>query len=338
MGPWAVPTKQAKGHRGSCDAMEFVIEDAPRAGRVPRLAEQCSPSVRRDAPAPLGSVTASRLRGGARIAGGHDGELESYASGDQSVKVWSPKCMFCVVQVKAKVDCSPEEAFDILTDPMNYKYFRNVSPNTVRNTVRRREGHLEIIDQEQEGRWRLLMFSGAFTVHMRTVLNRRDHSISFRLLNPGFMRVFEGEWCMLPFTDASLRQAVAMEREYVDGFTRKNLKAPEPTQESNTPPWRRLGSHLRDLQAQARLPRIPAALANIPASSTHFFARRQQPTASLVTLRQTLQPALAPPPPLDKWVRRITAKVVEDIIVDMQAEAARRRAARQAAAPALGKS
>ena len=297
MGPWAVPTKQAKGHRGSCDAMEFVIEDAPRAGRVPRLAEQCSPSVRRDAPAPLGSVTASRLRGGARIAGGHDGELESYASGDQSVKVWSPKCMFCVVQVKAKVDCSPEEAFDILTDPMNYKYFRNVSPNTVRglgcvawgaegcrvehrvpgytpcpphahplqvrNTVRRREGHLEIIDQEQEGRWRLLMFrrvgstaagavqhmrpdcsldapvvlpqllrprSGAFTVHMRTVLNRRDHSISFRLLNPGFMRVFEGEWCMLPFTDASLRQAVAMEREYVDGFTRKNLKAPEPTQ------------------------------------------------------------------------------------------------------------
>lgn len=87
------------------------------------------------------------------------------------------------------------------------------------------------------------------------------------------------------------------------------------------------------LDAPPKLPRLPAALANIDAigfGSLGSLFHRQEPTASLVTLRQTLQPSLTPPPPLDKWVRRIAAKVVQDIIVDLQAEVDRRRAAKKA--------
>jgi len=290
----------------------------------------------------MSSSGLGQLRGGSRITSDHEVDVDSYDSGSQSVKVVSPKGMFCVIQVKAKVDATPDECIDILTSPTSDKIFRN-SSKTVRPAVRRYEGSKEIINQEQEGKWRLLMFSGKFTVHMETIIDHKDKTINFRLVTPGFMRVFEGEWHMLPFSQANLAKAVAMENDYVASKTRDQSLHVEFSpaaathagegvragggQPGEPHPLFAIRDRLRLPKVEPKMPALPSALANI--NVLDRLRRREEPTATLVTLRQTVQPSLVPPPPLDKWVRRITAKVVQEILIDLQTECSRRKTLRE---------
>ena len=72
------------------------------------------------------SLSLHGLRGGARVDASHDADISSYTSKTQSIRVWSPKGLFCLLQAKAKVEVSPEEVFDILTEPIHQsKIFRN---------------------------------------------------------------------------------------------------------------------------------------------------------------------------------------------------------------------
>lgn len=64
------------------------------------------------------------------------------------------------------------------------------------------------------------------------------------------------------------------------------------------------------------------------ATSDSIFKDREAPigrVASLVKLHQELQPAIQPPPPISWYVRGITAKTTENLLIDLQAEAKRLR-------------
>lgn len=57
----------------------------------------------------------------------HDADVESYTSGNQSVKVSSEGLDSVVIQVKAKLDTTPEEVMGILTAPNSHEIFRSAS-------------------------------------------------------------------------------------------------------------------------------------------------------------------------------------------------------------------
>jgi ribosome-associated toxin RatA of RatAB toxin-antitoxin module len=270
--------------------------------------------------------------------------MEAYTNNNQSIRVWSPAGLFCLVQARAKVDASPDEVFNILTEPMNYKIFRNCVPASKLERRVSKEGDVVVVEQAQKGRWKFLMLSGSFMVNIRTEMDRKRGIIRFNLSSPGFMKMFEGEWTLMPFNQASMTRARALESRHrvdvksqreeqkrVDKMNKKKKQREDksPSTTDDGPSRRRFLTHLPrpnwppfDLSGQL-LPSLPSALAHITAKGG--FAWQQEPEASLVLLRQSVQPALSPPPPIDKWVRRITAKVAAEVLEDLQAEAIRRR-------------
>uniref|UniRef100_A0A7S1XFP0 Coenzyme Q-binding protein COQ10 START domain-containing protein n=1 Tax=Compsopogon caeruleus TaxID=31354 RepID=A0A7S1XFP0_9RHOD len=59
-------------------------------------------------------------------------------------------------------------------------------------------GYRQVVDLYQEGKWRFLMFSGTFPVHLRVVQDRREKRVTFDLTEGGFMKKFSGSWTIQP--------------------------------------------------------------------------------------------------------------------------------------------
>ena len=251
---------------------------------------------------------------GAEMSTSHEESPEAYKSGNLSVKVWQPAGLLCMIQVRARVPLSPDRIFNILTDIENQKIFRNNGGLRNRTVVKDDGRRLRVIDMVQNGRWRFLMFSGTFPVHLRVTQDSHLRKINFKLQSTGFMKVFEGEWNIMPYSKESLRKAEISDRVFTRSFARGCGGQQDDAVISPVEIWG------KKTLADALTVKLDFSdgLENI------FGARFAGSSAeSLVTLRQSLKPALIPPPPLDSYVRKISAKITREIIEDLQTEAVR---------------
>ena len=196
------------------------------------------------------------------------------------------------IKLIARVPLPPEEVFEILTDPENHKYFRSVKGNKRRKVIFD-DGHgRRKVEVDQIGRWRFGLFRGSFSIKLVVATDKRHRTIGFELApkaRGGFMKDFNGNWKVLPYSKDAVNEM-------------------EPA----------LDKHWSPLHAvQKTFHQLEETLTG------------KHPNSSLVMLRQSVAPALIPPAPLDKIIKKITAAQVRTIMEDLLIEANRRNALRE---------
>lgn len=214
--------------------------------------------------------------------------VHSWSDKDLKVVVEQPHGagFWCTLKMIARIRLAPDKVFAILTDPENEKkgIFRNVKGTKFRNILED-DGHgLQKIESEQLAKWRLGPFSGTFSIRLVITQNKRNNTIHFDLAHPyGFMKAFAGTWTIRPFKQDDIDELV------------------------NYP-----GKHWGPVHA------VQKAL--------HNFEDRlsgKHNDISLVQLEQSVAPALVPPPPLDRVLKKIAATQIRCIMEDLQAEVER---------------
>lgn len=218
-----------------------------------------------------------------------------------------PENLFCELTLRAKVDLDPSTVYAIITEPAYEHAFRDLAPCLYRKTLWERPNGDRAIEMVQEGRWKFLWFSGSFPVKLHVEYARSRGVMSFKLLEGGFMKVFDGKWTVEEWNDARHRPLITAPLD----------ASASPSEEPAGPRPRQLFGHsLPDLHSMGR----------------RLLRDHHTPCASYVTLTQAFLPSFAPPYPLDGYVRKIAAKVAETVLEDIRLEAARVRQAQTAEA------
>ena len=201
-----------------------------------------------------------------------------------------PDGFWVSIRLLARVPLPPEEVFAILTDPNNHRYFRSIKSMKNRKLIQS-DGHgKQLVEVEQVGRWRFGLFSGTFSVKLAVSEDKKQHAVGFRLLpRPhSFMRDFSGQWKVQPYNIDTYDQLVAHPLDH---------------QKHAWSPWHSMRNAIHQLEDT-----LTGKHAN----------------SSLVELRQCVAPAILPPPPLDKILKKITVAQVKTVMVDLLAEAKKR--------------
>ncbi|CAK9228015.1 unnamed protein product, partial [Sphagnum troendelagicum] len=118
---------------------------------------------------------------------------DSFVHEPPVLKVMQPKGTFCEIQARFSVALPPDGVYDIITDPNNRRVFKNIKEVCYRKVLED-DGNRQLVEVEQLGRWRFLMFSGTFSSRVMVEQNRQDHQMLFDLAKQGMMRKFSGSW------------------------------------------------------------------------------------------------------------------------------------------------
>ncbi|GMH45603.1 hypothetical protein BSKO_13560 [Bryopsis sp. KO-2023] len=134
---------------------------------------------------------------------------ENWDEQDCKITVTEKKGFLCRVQLRAKINCPPDQVFDVLVDPENARYFRTVKAVTFRKVLKDAglDGEKKV-EIEQAAGWRFLLFSGLFFTRLFVSENKRKGTIQFKLAEQGVMKDFEGLWKIQPFTQTTVNEAM----------------------------------------------------------------------------------------------------------------------------------
>lgn len=114
------------------------------------------------------------------------------------LEVTQPKGSFCTIHTRFAAALDPDGVYDIVTDPNNYRVFRNIK-EVVYRKVLEDDGNRQYVELEQLGRWKFLIFSGSFATRIFLEQKRREKTLSFDIAKKGgMMRKFSGSWTMEP--------------------------------------------------------------------------------------------------------------------------------------------
>jgi len=118
---------------------------------------------------------------------------DSFVHEPPVLKVMQPKGTFCEIQTRFSVALEPDAVYNIITDPNNRRVFKNIKEVCYRKVLED-DGNRQLVEVEQLGRWRFLMFSGTFSSRVMVEQNRQEHQMLFNLVKEGMMRKFSGSW------------------------------------------------------------------------------------------------------------------------------------------------
>lgn len=109
------------------------------------------------------------------------------------------------VQVHARVDLPPDAVYAILVHPNNHKVFKAISSVPYRKVVAK-EGAMQTVEVDHAARWSLgPLLRGTLLTRLLVKEDRSRHTVAFALRGePGFMRAFDGEWRVRPFSQAAV--------------------------------------------------------------------------------------------------------------------------------------
>ncbi|BBN17142.1 hypothetical protein MPTK1_7g12310 [Marchantia polymorpha subsp. ruderalis] len=113
------------------------------------------------------------------------------------VKVTEPSGSFCRIESRFSVSLPPDDVFDIIIDPNNRRVFKNVKEVTYRKVLED-DGNRQLVEVEQLGRWKFLVFSGTFACRVFVEQNRKEHTMHYDLARQGMMKKFQGSWKIEP--------------------------------------------------------------------------------------------------------------------------------------------
>lgn len=238
------------------------------------------------------AAPSSSAAAGAAVGAAAGTTVHHHADDNITLTVEQPPDGFWVsLRLLARIPLPPDEVYEILTAPDNAKYFRSIKALRNRRVVSdTANGARQEIEVDQVGRWRFGPFGGSFSVRLAVTQDRRRHTMDFRLIPTcgAFMSDFSGGWRIQPYDADALEEMTAGHPKH----------------------WGPLHGMRRALH------RLEDQLTGRHANS------------SLVELRQCVAPKMVPPHPLDRVLKKVTARQVRTVMEDLLAEAERRNAER----------
>ncbi|KAK8579494.1 hypothetical protein V6N13_142698 [Hibiscus sabdariffa] len=128
----------------------------------------------------------------------------SWVNQPPEIEVSVAKGSLCHLKATVDVGLPPDAVYNIVTDPDNRRVFKNVK-EVISRKVLIDEGQRQVVEVEQSAIWRFLWWSGTISVHVLVDQNREDHSMRFKQMSNGFMKIFEGYWRVEPlFVDEEI--------------------------------------------------------------------------------------------------------------------------------------
>ncbi|KAG2501851.1 hypothetical protein HYH03_000349 [Edaphochlamys debaryana] len=231
---------------------------------------------------------------------------EAWHEGDTTINVSERPGFLYTLQLRSKIDASPAEVFDVLTDPDPAAIFRSIKAGwggraggTGDECTYRR-----ILEDDQHGRRKLeighravarfLFVSIGFETHLHVWEDRKQRTIDFYMAKPGLMQKFDGCWRIKPFTQETLDSIYHPER----------------------------------LERHAHGPFGAGGLLG-------FLHRPAQAQESLVTLEQSILPRGHTPVGIKGLVRGLCAHQLRCMMEDLRRELQRRKEERRAVEEAV---
>lgn len=114
----------------------------------------------------------------------------------EGVEIINNEGFLCHIQLHSKLDVPRDAAYQMVVDPDNYRYFRNVTECTHRKVVHNDGKGRQRVEVDHRSEWRFLWHHGSFTTSLLVEQDDNARVMAFRLRRPGFMKSFEGFWRM----------------------------------------------------------------------------------------------------------------------------------------------
>ncbi|KAL2612866.1 hypothetical protein R1flu_024558 [Riccia fluitans] len=152
-----------------------------------------------------------------------------------------------------RVCLPPDDVYDIITDPNNRRVFKNVKEVTYRKVLED-DGDRQLVEVEQLGRWKFLVFSGTFACRVFVEQSRTEFSMHYHLARQGMMKKFQGSWKIEPKYDNESGSSSSENGENSDSENSKKLigswvNLQQIVQPALIPPWP-LSNYVRGISAQ----------------------------------------------------------------------------------------
>ena len=203
----------------------------------------------------------------------------AWREGDLVVTVQQPKEGFwSSVNVVAKIPLPPHAVFDVLTDPDNRSTFKSIKKVNFHKVLKDDGKGKKTVEVEHVGRWKYGIFAGQFTVRLLVRQDRNKGKIRFDLQ--------------------------PIRNNFMRNFSGEWTIAPydeDSLDEMVRYPGRRWGAWHSVSKAVHRL--------------EDRLAHKE--VASLVKLNQQVAPAITPPAPLDRVLKKVTLAQVRIIMEDL---------------------
>ncbi|KAG2501807.1 hypothetical protein HYH03_000307 [Edaphochlamys debaryana] len=217
----------------------------------------------------------------------HD-TVESWEEKGQRITVTEGNGFLYNLQLRAKVDSSPDAIYDILTDPDTNSVFRSIKECTYRKVLEEdKKAGTRKLEVWHKAIARFLFISVTFETRLYVWEDDRARVIRFTTAKPGMMQKFDGCWRVKPFTQETL----------------DSIYHPE-----------RMAKH----KQQAHGPFGPGGLLG-------FMHRPVQADESLVTLEQSILPRGPTPMGIKGLVRGLCAHQLRCMMEDLRRELQRRK-------------
>jgi len=223
---------------------------------------------------------------------GHFPTIESWNDADCKLEVTQPEGWMCRVRLQTKIHLPPDELYDLLTQPDNSGVFRNIKALTSRKIIEDDHRGRQVIDIEQEAKWRFLCFGGTFSTKLFVHQNKPAREIMFKLKESGMMKRFEGTWHIKPFNQQALDESFGFNSRKGQHWTAGPVHA------------------LQGFHRRVRGGSVKEA-------------------ASLLTLEQSVCPNAVPPKALEGILKGIAARQVRNLVEDVRREVDKRNAEKE---------
>ncbi|KAG7669546.1 hypothetical protein Ndes2526B_g05890 [Nannochloris sp. 'desiccata'] len=199
-----------------------------------------------------------------------------------------PRGFWCSIKLLARIPLPPEEVYDILVDPENYKIFRSVKEMRNRRVLWDNNHGKEEVEVEQVGQWKFGPFKGSFNVHLIVNQDKNKRTMNFRLahdkIQRPYMKDFSGGWVVKSYNADNIEEMITF-------------------------PGRHWGP----------LHNLKKAFHELEDTLTGKHAN-----SSIVELKQCVAPGVTPPKALEGLLIKLTARQVRTIMEDLLNEADRR--------------
>lgn len=198
------------------------------------------------------------------------------------------------VAVRVQLNASPDEVWGVLRDPDCDRVFRNIKVVLYRNVLEDDGMGVRKLEVAHTAIAKLLMFTFCFDTKLLVLENARSKTMQYNVCGSSFLKKYEGQWFLTPLP-GNRAPARGPAGQHHGAFNRTAL----------------------------------SGLRHFSQNCWHQLPGSRTGARTLLTLEQTMVPALPLPTPIQRCLGEVCCRSVNQSIEDLDRELQRRRGAAQ---------